>query len=528
MKKFIKILLVFVLISSCSSVKKYNEQISKLHTIEALRADIDNVYFQLKKHHPNLYQYTPKEILDFKFDSLKLSIKEPINSREFYKKLAPVVANVKQGHVSVGSAGKRYNKKERKQLSKKKFEFLDLGFEYLNEKLWVTKTKEKDNAIIGSEVIKIDNELVSSLVATYKTRFASDGYNKTLHNQYVGKVFSRLHLKEHGYLDSLQVTFKQQDSIFTKMFKYVDKNKKQDSVSKKETVKVEKPKLTKAEKKANRIANRNKRKYNKKHGLIKGDEFTRNFKFLETDSRVAYMRIESFTNGNYKKFYKESFAILDSLKTENFILDLRDNGGGRISEISYLYSFLAKEKFQLVKESEVNSRLPYFDFLMSNTTPTSLKIASVLGSPMIVIHNLIKTKKREDRIYYNLRFSKEKEPNNLAYKGNLYVLINGGSFSASALLSTHLKATDRAVFVGEETGGAYNGCVAGIYKIHQLPNSKLKIRMGLMQIETPYKQTPDGFGVMPDVEIAHTIEDIINNGDPEIEWVLQRINSPDN
>ncbi|WP_227806008.1 hypothetical protein [Algibacter lectus] len=49
--------------------------------------DIDRVYNQLKKHHPNLYQYTSKTDLDFKFDSLKRAINSPINSRDFYKKL---------------------------------------------------------------------------------------------------------------------------------------------------------------------------------------------------------------------------------------------------------------------------------------------------------------------------------------------------------------------------------------------------------------------------------------------------------
>ncbi|MFD0990845.1 S41 family peptidase [Mariniflexile jejuense] len=528
MKKFLGFLLALILITSCSSVKKYNQQISMQHTVEALRSDVDNLYFQLKKNHPKLYQYTPKEQLDFKFDSLKKSINSPLTSREFYKKLAPVVANVKQGHIAVGSVIKRFTKKERKELRKFKQEFFDLDFEFLDEKLWVTNTRGEDSTLVGSEVVKIDNEHVSHLISTYKTRFASDGFNKTLYNRYVGKVFSRLHVKEHGYFDSLQVAFKQHDSLITKTFKQIEKNKKKDSISTNDTLKIAKPKLTKTEKKANRIANQNKRKYNKKHGLIKGDAYTRNFNFLEADSTVAYMKIESFSNGNYKKFYKESFATLDSAKTKNLILDLRDNGGGRIAEISYLYSFLTNDNYKLVEESEVKNRLPYFNFLMSNSSPTSLKIVSALVSPIIVAHNLIKTKKRDGSIYYKLRFSKEAKPNPLNYKGNMYVLINGNSFSASSLISTHLKATNRAVFVGEETGGAYNGCVAGIYKIYQLPNTKLKIRMGLMQIETPYKQMPDGFGIKPDVEITHTIEDVKTKTDPEIEWILKHINQNKN
>jgi hypothetical protein len=42
-----------------------------------------------------------------------------------------------------------------------------------------------------------------------------------------------------------------------------------------------------------------------------------------------------------------------------------------------------------------------------------------------------------------------------AFKGKIYVMING-SFSASSLISSNLK-TPKVTFVGEETGGAFNG-----------------------------------------------------------------------
>jgi len=105
----------------------------------------------------------------------------------------------------------------------------------------------------------------------------------------------------------------------------------------------------------------------------------------------------------------------------------------------------------------------------------------------------------------------------------MYVLINGNSFSAASLLSTHLKANERATFVGEETGGAYNGTVAGVYKIYELPTSKIKVRMGLMQIEAPQKQSPDGYGIKPDVKLVPTVEDRKIDRDAELEWVLKDI-----
>lgn len=524
MKSIYIIFVLLVFLASCTSVKNYNEQITRLHPVSDLQADVDAIYFQLQKHHPRLYQYTSKETFDFKIDSLKASIQTPLTSRDFYKKLAPVVAHVRQGHISVGSVSKRYTKKERKQLLKTKFEFYDLEFEYLNNKLWVSKAISEDSTLIGSEVVKIEDDSISNLVKIYKTRFATDGFNKTLFNRYLGKGFSGLYFKDKGFVDSLSVTFKMKDSLFNKTFERVEKDKKQDTISNDTLKTIKKPKLTKEEKIQNRIASKEKRRFNKKHGFISRDKsYTRNFKLLEADSTVAFMKIRAFSNGNYKKFYNESFAELHTKNIQNLIIDLRDNGGGRLSEIDFLYAYLSDKNYQLIQESEVNSRLPYFKFLMSNTTPNSVKIASGILSPFILVHNLIKTKKRDGKLYYNFRFSKDKQPNDLHFKGTVYVLINGNSFSASSLLSTHLKATDRAFFVGEETGGAYNGCVAGIYKIYQIPNSKLKIRMGLMQIETMYKQNPDGYGVKPDKEILPTSDELLIGKDAQLEWIIQDI-----
>ncbi|GAA4811612.1 S41 family peptidase [Litoribaculum gwangyangense] len=514
-----------MLLASCNSVKKYNEQLTASHAVEDLRNDVDKLYTQLKKHHPKLYQYTPKSDLDFKFDSLKTSIKLPLSTQEFYKKLAPVVAYVRQGHVSVGYTVKRFTKKERKTLNKQKFEFYDLDFEYLEDKLWVVQNYGKDSTLVGSEVVSIDDEPVSKLINTYKTRFASDGYNTTLHDRYVSKGFASFYVRDKGFLDSLKVTIKNKDSIFTKNFKRILKEeKKEDSTSVKKA-KTKPENLTKQEKRQNRLSKRKKRKDDKKYGyLSKTKQYTRNFDFIGKDSTVAYMKIRSFTNGSYKKFYQESFSKIDAAKSKHVIIDLRENGGGRIAEIDHLYSFLTDKNYRFINDSEVTSRIPFLKSFMTNTTPIGLKVLGCIVSPIMVVHNLLKTRKEDGKLYYRFnKHTKVKEPNTLSFKGNIFVLINGNSFSASSLISTHLKANKRAVFVGEETGGAYNGTVAGVYRVYELPTSKIKIRMGLMQIEAPQKQIPDGYGIKPDIEITPTIEDIRQKRDVELEWVLNDI-----
>lgn len=532
------LLLVFVLslvLASCKSAEKYNEQINKLHPVKHLHNDVDKLYAQLKRYHPKLNQYISKEKLDFKFDSLKTSINQPINSRAFYKKLAPVVAQIKQGHVSVSSVKKRFTRKERKQLNKEKFEFYDLDFEYLEGKLWVKDYRGKDSTLVGHEIVSINNEPALRLIETYKKRFASDGYNNTLHNRLVSKRFAAFYYKDKGFLDSLKITFRSKDSLFSKVFKRIDKDEKKDKNNKLGDTafaeKIKPKKLTKAQKKANQLAKKKKRKDGRKYGFIpKTKNYTRNFNFIGTDRTVALMKIRSFSNKSYKKFYKESFSILEAAKTKYLILDLRDNLGGRIAEVDHLYSYLTNKNYVFINPIEINSRFPLTTSLLSNGNPALLKIIGVLlvTEPITMISEYLKTIKKDGKLYYKMKYNKSRKPKVMNYKGEIYVLTNGNSFSASSLISTHLKSANRATFVGEETGGAYNGCVAGFYKTYKLQNTRLKIRMGLMQIEAPQKQIPDGFGIKPDVEVLPNVKDRKSNIDTELQWVLNAINKKEN
>lgn len=526
----IKLLLFIasIIFCSCGNVKKYNEQISKLHTPQELRDDVDAAYNQLKKYHPRLYQYTSKEQMDFKFDSLKKSINKPLSSRNFYEKLAPVVANVRQGHVNVSPPAIRFSRKERKQLMLKSFAFNTMDFEYLNEKLWLIGAMDKDTLLIGSEVVSLEYETPKELIEKYNTLISSDGFNKTFFDGMVGSRFARFYIKNKGFQDSIHIKFKNTDSIFTRTIVWKDKDEKKinskDSVAADSLKRVVVKKLTKEERKAQKLAQLNKRKYNSKRGYIKSkNQYTRTFTLMGSDSLTAYMKIRGFSNGNPDDFYEESFKTMDSLGIKNMILDLRNNGGGEITQIDDLYSYFTDTPYTLVEPSEVNTRTPFLPYFITNTNSGFIQGLAVLFAPVIITHNLLKTKKIDGTIYYRLSSSKEHKPNPENYKGKLYVLINGNSFSATSILSTQLKATHRATFVGQETGGAYNGTVAGIFKGYELPNSKVLMRIGMMQIETFYHTEPDGFGVPVDKEITPTRADREAERDPEIDWVLKDI-----
>lgn len=489
---------------------------------------MDEAYSQLKQYHPKLYQYTSKEQMDFKFDSLKKSLNSPLSSRAFYEKLSPVIASVRQGHLAISPPKIKRTRKERKAYKDKAFSFYTMDFEYLDEKLWLINAVDKDTVLIGSEIVAMEDKSPKELIEKYNSLIASDGFNRTLYTGFVGSRFPSFYVKNMGFQDSIHITFKNSDSLFTRTIRWKDKKEiaagHKDSLIADSIPKVVKKKLTKEERKEKKLAAKRERKYNSKRGYIESKkEYTRTFSLLGADSLVAYIKIKGFSNGNPEAFYEESFKVIDSLGIDNLILDLRNNGGGRLAEIDDLYSYLTDVPYKLVKPSEVKTRTPFLPYFVNNTSPGIIQGLAVLFSPVIITHNLLKTQKVNDTLYYRFKSSKEQTPKANNYKGKLYVLVNGNSFSASSILSAQLKGSHRAIFVGQETGGAYNGTVAGIFKGYELPNSKVVMHIGMMQVETYYKVEPDGYGVTVDKEIVPSRADREAKIDPELEWIFNDI-----
>lgn len=529
MKQLLFLASITMLLVSCGTIEKHNKAVTSLHSVENLHSDIDKLYKQLQHLHPRLYQYNSKEVLDFKFDSLKRAINQPMTSRSFHKALAQVTKYVGQGHMSVSPPFKTYKRKERIARLAAKFDVNNLDFEYVENKIIVRQARGSDSLLQHAELLKVNGQNAMDLHRQFKKTVASDGYNTTFHNRVVGYRFLSYYQQANGIFDSISLTFRNTDSTFIKSYKRIFKTEKDDLEA--DSILKHKPKdtLTKAQRKAKKLANRikwkQKRNENRKRGFdYKTKTYAKTLSFVGNDSAVALLTINSFSKGSkYKDFYEETFRTLKAKGTKNLVIDLRNNFGGRLKEIRILYTYLTDKKFTLINKSETNTRLPTLKSAMSNSTSLTTKLLVGLLSPILIPSDVLKTSKKEGQLYYRYRSAKAQEPNPLNFKGDVYVLINGNSFSASSVISTQLKGDNRAVFVGEETGGAYNGTVAGQYKIYTLPNTKVRARIGLMHIDAKHKTTPDGYGIKPDVIITPKYQDRLNDRDPELEWVLNRI-----
>lgn len=521
MKK-ITLLIIIVIFAQCQSVEQHNIKISDPIAIDKLQSDVDFTYLKLQTLQPKLYWYISKEKLDFKFDSLKKSIQSPMTSFDFYKKLAFVTNSIGQGHLYLYPKTKRYSKKQTKTMSKKGIGPLSqFEFEVFNDKLYVVKNKSYQTKIkIGTEVIAINDEKTSNLLNEFKNFFTSDGFNKTLQNHGLSKRFSTFYSNKYGILDSLKYEFKNNDSLQI----IVIKRKNVDSILN------PKPKiiLTQIQKEAQAELLKTQKKAKAEKDYLLGYDkenkrYNRNLTFQAKDSSVAVIKINGFSIGGYRNCYKTFFEKIKEKKSKTLILDLRNNGGGRLTEIENLYSYLSENEYIFAKPAEVASKTSMFQMNYFTGSPLWLKPFQIVAAPIFYPVLFFKVRKHQDGKWYTNRQGKPKKLAENNFKGKIYVLINGGSFSASSIISSNLKGSKRAYFVGEETGGAYNGTVAGQMPLVKLPNSEVKIRIGLI-VCTPFFQTDlDGRGIFPDKELLPTIKDRAEAIDPEMAWILKDI-----
>lgn len=512
------ILMIGLLQAGCVSVDKFNEQLNDLRTVKNLTSDVEYVQHKLESLHPDLYHYISKKDLEYKFDSLKASLTNPMTSYDFYFRLSPVIASIKQGHTQTLPLTKKLKFKEK--ILVKKFGTSPLSqydFELFNNGLYIVKNNSNDTTIkTGTEVLSVDGINPVELITKYKKTFTSDGTNTTFFSRKLAKGFPRYFYYETGIKDSVICQLKYKETYRTITLKRPVITTKSDNRKSKEVIALDQ-KLQKKESQKRRLLG---------YDPLK-KVYSKMLTFPVQDSSVAVLKINDFMKGNFRKFYKQSFQLLDTLHTKILILDLRDNGGGLIRDINTLYSYLADSSFHLIEKPVVTSKTSLWHFGYYANHPFWFQAIQTLFFPVVVELNIItylKTRKGPDNKYrISIRESRITHPSTHRFKGKVYVLINGGSYSASSLLSSNLKSSKRATFVGQETGGADNGCVAGIMPVRSLPSSKVQVRIGLLECKTPYTSLMDGRGIFPDVEITPTLNDRLNGIDPELQWILKDI-----
>ncbi|MEG0925025.1 S41 family peptidase [Chryseobacterium sp.] len=495
---------ILAMLSSCASIRRHNEQRASCIPPDQLKEDVDYAYAKLQQMHPQLYWYIPKQELERKFDSLKQTLNEPLTPLQFYFKFQPVIAGIREGHLSLRIPRKKFTKREIKKLEHKKGLFSRFEYYISNDQMYIIQNNDSiENIQPGTEILSINNIPVSDYIKKYRSLISSDGYNTTFQPYFLKDLFFNYYTAENGLSDkaTIETLYKGEKHtyILSREFKS-DTDVEKDKEMKKRT----------EDKKLNDY-------------VAASNSYNRSFRFLDKDSTIAYIKVKSFSREYSEEFYKKTFSKIKSAKASYLIIDVRNNYGGSLYEINNLYSYLADKPFTLIKPSQVTSRdVPLRTNYFRKSTPLEFAFKSI-AYPSYFFAQAFSTYTKDGKVFYKMKADKPTKPNKEAFNGKVFVLINGGSFSASSIITAKLKNDKRATLVGEETGGANDGTVAGFYSYQKLPNSEIRFPIGLLLVQPDINFSDSKKGVVPDVVIHESMQDIIDKKDPQLDWIRNEI-----
>jgi hypothetical protein len=214
-------------------------------------------------------------------------------------------------------------------------------------------------------------------------------------------------------------------------------------------------------------------KFRMPDSLIKKASFTER----EDLKGIVMLTLPDFDEG--RRTIKKCFAYLDKKKTGTLVIDLRFNGGGNGNIGALLLSYL------------IDSTHTYY--LDKKTKPFPYKEYMKGGSGLILSNQYIQTDSVTKSYYFRIRPRSRDH-----FKGEVRVLVNGGTFSTAAFVASVLKYKTKAVISGEESGGSEYAIGGGVIARLELPYSQLSVKFPLYRWRFNTAQDNKGCGVMPD------------------------------
>lgn len=433
--------------------------------------------------HPAVGIYESREYYDKLFKNYIRSITDSMTERDFRLKTKLVADELHCGHTEVLYSNKYYRAMNRQRLNYSPYIFVavkNTAYVYANLDKKADSTLKR-----GTEILSINGIAVDSMLRYCRRFISSDGFNQTSKQHYLQLSFNAFYLSLFGRPDTFRVEYK--DGKGTKQLKYPAIRPK--------TL----PPLPLGPRRDSLLINYRRAKMR--------------YRFLDEQHKTMYLKLDKFARKASTKAYRRLFRRLYTNHSENLVLDLRNNGGGSLENSYRLLSYLVDTvKTQTLRTGIKN--YPCRKYTRGNVLFRLTRFAFTFIGKKV-------SRNDTDNFIYTIRPSKKHH-----FNGKLYVLINGGSFSASCLVAAYLKDTHRAVFIGEETGGALEGCNAGITPYYRLPHSNIKIRMPAFRVVNDVSPQITGHGIMPDYKIEYGIKDLLARRDLEMAKVKELLQRP--
>jgi hypothetical protein len=485
--------ILFASLNGCSVLRK-PYQPEKKYSATHLRNDFNVFRKTIEKKHPSAYWYITKSKMDSIFDLYESKIVDSLTDQNFlWHILSPVAHEIRCGHTTV-----RKSKKRERWEKKNKFNSFPLALKLWNDTLAVIRSSHPKDSIFkkGTIIKRIDQYSDTEMIQKMMGSLALDGYANNVNTVRIGNNFPLLHKYIFGVNNKYEVEYinlkgeRKVDTVAWYEPQKKDSSKKKKDETGKDLSKVKQP-------------------VNKLRGLEKYRRFS-----IDSTGRYAVITISTFSNGQLRRFFRKSFREIEKRKIGHVVIDLRSNGGGKVSYSTLLTKYVTQKPFK-VADSE---------YSISRTLRPFLRHTQFALFNELFFYSL--SYKKKGTTYHISRLeNKIYQPRkNHHYAGHLYILTHGPTFSASTLFTNVMKGQDQVTIIGEETGGGWYGNSGIIIPDFVLPNSKLRLRMPLFRVvQSGHCAERFGKGIPPDVPVGYSLDALLNGKDLKMKKAIEMI-----
>ncbi len=443
----------------------------------------------LEANHPSLYWYTPKPTIDSIFREYYHRIGDSMNEQTFaWKILTPVVAAVKCGHTSVS-----YSKAYSRFYKDKVIPSFPLYFTAWDDSFVVRGSLTKNDSIFkrGTQVTAINGKKMTEIRDALFKHLPTDGFAENINYVRLTAGFPRYHGYEYGlnktytvdYVDSLTGKTKRAQVPLYQIIK--DSSKKKDSI---------KPEP--------------RRRITPNNPLAQYRSF-----YTDSAGKFPVMVLNSFTKGRIRGFFRKTFKELQNKQAKNLVIDLRANGGGRVSLSTLLTKYISRTNFRIA------------DTVAMPHKYLKQQAGRISKGTLINIGLFFSTRKGGDGNYHLRRMErkvyKPKKKNH--FDGNVYIITNGQTFSASTVFCNAVKGQPGIQLIGEESGGGWYGNNGIFIPYIKLPNTGMGVRLPLFRLVQYNHVQQKGTGIPPDILVPPTQYNVANRIDGKMKKIRELI-----
>ncbi|MEM6843773.1 MAG: S41 family peptidase [Bacteroidota bacterium] len=483
--------LVYLIIfhATYTYAQEYN-YLDKKFTTEELLEDFTVFRQSLEESHPGFYWFNTKAEMDSCFDQHLATIDHPMTEREFFPILSELTAQVNCLHTTIAPSetmGIVYFTDS--------LRYFPLDLKILDDKGYIYRNlSEVESIPLGSEIVSINETPMDSIIARLLTHMSSDGHGKGWASYFLEKVF---HVR-YKYLiddsDQFRMVVKEPNGSL------IDYQVVGLSYPQRDSIRGE------------------------RYGATANEEPWIQLR-IDKAASTATLRIPRLANweiGGKKYKFKQVLAqnmddILEA-EVDNLILDVGDRGGGNEDYGLSLLSYFLSEPFAGYKAIE-----------FKNKKLDSRKYSEV-GWLRYKLFRTVTKFEATDSTYLLKRAAGYKrvlstvQPAPERFTGNVFLLVGRSTASATSDFAAWMHSLDLATIIGEETGGNYYGNTSNWEFNITLPNTKIRLLLPLARYLTNVKpDIPLGRGVIPDHLISPTIEDFLQNKDPQHDYAMRLI-----